>query len=207
MRETRRRVFELLRKHPTLTVAEVAAELGLTRTAAVNQLNSLLAEGLAERVGFRASKRRPSALYKLTTDADRLFPHEYDTLAIGILDELKRTEPRKYRVIIERMARRWATRDAAALKNAKGKARVNKAIAALSDRGLMPSLERSGRGYVLHQYHCPLQRVGAAHAEVCTIIERLIGGLFDAPIKRLGCTSLGDSHCSYAIGRVVPGPS
>jgi predicted ArsR family transcriptional regulator len=202
MRETRRRVLETLRKHTALTVAELAHELGLTRTAAVNQLRSLQSEGMAERIGVRASKRRPSMLYKLTADADRLFPTEYDTLAIGVIDELKGLGGRKFRGVVERLARRWAARDGATMKNAKGAARVEKAVAILSDRGLMPALERAGRGHVLRHYHCPLQRVGATHPEVCVIIERWIGALFGAPIKRIGCTSLGDAHCAYAIGRV-----
>ena len=202
MRDTRRRVLEALRKRNALTISELSSELGLTRTAAVNQLRSLQSEGMAERAGVRASKRRPSMLYKLTKDADQLFPNEYDTLAIGVIDELKGLGSRKFRGVIERLARRWAARDAATVKRAKGSARVQKAIAVLSDRGLMPTLERAGRGHILRHYHCPLQRVGATHPEVCVIIERWIGALFGAPIKRLGCTSLGDANCAYAIGRV-----
>lgn len=202
MRETRRRVIEMLRKHGTLTVAEIARDLGLTRTAAVNQLSSLLSEGMAQRVGVRPSSRRPSALYKLTKDADLLFPHEYDTLAIGIIDELKRADGRKFQGVVDRLGRRWASKGAATLNNAKGTTRVETTMATLSNRGLMPSLERSGRGYLLRQHHCPLQRVGAVHPEVCVIIERWIGALFGKPIRRLGCMSLGSPHCAYAIGRV-----
>jgi len=203
MRETRRRILDLLRKHGALTVAELAQELGLTRTAAVSQLSSLLGEGLACRAGLRASGRRPSALYTLTKDADSLFPNEYDSLAIATIDELKRTGPRKIQGVVDRLARNWASRDLATLKNAKGTVRVEKATKALSDHGLTPSLERSGGGYLLHHYYCPLQRVGEVHPEVCVIIERWIGSLFGMPVRRLGCTNLGDPSCSYAIGRVA----
>jgi len=195
-------VLELLLQRVTLTVDEVARELRLTRTAVVTHLGALLSEGLAQRVGVRAGKRRPSALYSLTKDADRLFPQEYDKLAIGIIDELKRSNAGKLQAVLQRAAERWASRDLASLRNMEGSARVDRATALLSDRGLMPLIERAGRGYLLRQYHCPLQRVGSLHPEVCVIIKRSIQALFGKPVKRLGCMSLGNTHCAYAIGRV-----
>lgn len=201
MRETRRRVLELLRRRGTLTVDEMATELHLTRTAAVSQLAGLASQGLAQRAGLRTGKRRPSALYTLTKDADRLFPQEYDTLAIDLIGELKRVDARKFQGMLRRVAARWVSRDLPAIRGLKGRARVDRATAFVAERGLLPSLERAGRGFVLHQYHCPLQRVGAVYPEVCVVMERWIQALYGAPLKRLSCTSLGDSHCSYAIGR------
>jgi predicted ArsR family transcriptional regulator len=200
MRDTRRRVLELLRQRTALTVDEIAREIHVTRTAAVSHLGALLSQGLAHQTGFRPGKRRPSTLYGLTDDADRLFAQEYDTLAIGIVSELKRSAPRKFQSILERVAGQWASADLPSMKNLKGKARVERATVLLAERGLMPAIEGNKHGYVLRQYHCPIQRVGSVHPEVCLVMQRWIQALYGARVKRLGCTSLGDSHCSYAIG-------
>jgi DeoR family suf operon transcriptional repressor len=200
MRDTRRRVLELLRQRTALTVDEIAREIHVTRTAAVSHLGALLSQGLARRTGFRPGKRRPSTLYGLTKDADRLFSQEYDTLAIGIVSELKRSAAGKFQDILERVAGQWASPDLPSLKKLKGKARVERATALLAERGLMPAIERDKHGYVLRQYHCPIQRVGSVHPEVCVVMQRWIQALYGARVKRLGCTSLGDAYCSYAIG-------
>jgi len=62
MRDSRRRVVDLLRLHGSLTIDELAEHMNITRNAVVNHLSLLEREGLVTRSGLRPGKRRPSGI-------------------------------------------------------------------------------------------------------------------------------------------------
>ena len=203
MRPSRRRVLDALHARSALTIGDLARELALTRTAVNSHVTALLRDGLAARVGVRAGKRRPSALYGLTKKADRLFPRAYDLLAADILEELTKAGAGKSRAVLGRVSRRWVSRDLASVRGLGGRRRLDGAKAVLARQGFMPSLRRTSSGYVLQQGHCPLQRVGGTHPEVCDAVQKWIQALVGAPAKRTSCASQGDVRCTYAFGASV----
>jgi predicted ArsR family transcriptional regulator len=197
MRESRRRVVDVLRVHDGLTVDELAERVGLTRNAVVNHLTALQRDGAVAIAGMRGGKGRPSQLYALTDRADRFFPEAYDELAMLLLDELKRADRDAATRTLRAISRRWKERDVPALAHTGGRDRLQRVTAVLAKRGFMPRLVRRDGSVLLRHYNCPVKRVGSRHPEVCEAVTRWIGALLDAPVRQVACASRGDRFCSY----------
>src|SRR3954466_9076788 len=80
-------IVELLRRAPS-TVDELAAALGLTRTAVRAQLASLMTDNLVEHQGSRRGASKPSRLYGIPERAELLFSRAYVPLFTELLDVL-----------------------------------------------------------------------------------------------------------------------
>ena len=91
MASTRGRVLSLLRRSPR-TVNDLAAELGLTDNAVRLHLASLEAEGLVEQEGVRRGAGKPAHVFRLTDEADSLFPKAYSAVLNEVLATVQRRE-------------------------------------------------------------------------------------------------------------------
>ena len=199
MHETRERIVELLRLEGGHTIEGLCAALGLSRTAVKSHLIGLRAESLVRRRGLRPGARRPSDVYELTPEADRLFPKAYDEFASALIGEIKRCRPDELEGYLERIADRWTARDLPRLNGLHGLARFERAKEILADRGFMPALERVPDGYRLREYNCPLMRLTVDHVEVCNMVHRWLEALFGTRLYRERCLRLGDSFSAYTI--------
>lgn len=200
MRDRRRVILDLLRVRDGLTVADVGRELRLTRTAAASHMARLLAEGSVQRVGLRPGKRRPSVVFSLTPQADRLFHQEYEQFALDLLAELKRESGTRLNYAIRRIAEKWIARDAPALAGLRGRARFERATNLLAHHGLMPVLEAHGNRHVLRQHNCPILSLCRDNREAPELLRRWIEGLFGTSVKRTQCICQGARSCAYEIG-------
>lgn len=201
MREVRRHLLDLMRIRGGLTVEEAARELGLTRTAAVNHLKSLMGEGLVRRGGLRRGTRRPSVVHSLTADADRLFPQRYEEFARDIVAEVERLRSPHAKRVLRGVGDRWIARDAPALQGLRSGQRFDRALEIMAERGFMPALQRTASSVTLRQFNCPLRRLCAGSTDVRGVILRWIQALFGAPTRRVECICEGASSCAYKIGR------
>src|SRR5215467_7827630 len=161
MHETRERIIELLRLQGSHTVESLCAALGLSRTAVKSHLTGLRAEGLVRRRGLRPGTRRPSNVYELTPEADRLFPKMYDDFAAALIDEIRRQRPDELPGYLQRIADRWIARDLSRVSGLQGQERFERAKEILADHGFMPVLEQVPDGYQLREHNCPLMRLTA----------------------------------------------
>ena len=159
--------------------------LKLTRTAITSHLAVLQAESLVHRRGFRPGLRRPSIVYELTPEADRVFPKAYDVFASTLLEEIKHKNPGDLRRYLRHVADRWIARDLPDLHGLRGRERFKAARDVLTKHGFMPVLEQTSAGYLLQEHNCPLMRLAAAHGEVCDMVHHWLEALFDARLNRV----------------------
>lgn len=199
MHETRERIIGLLRLHGGHTIEGLCVVLGLSRTAVRSHLTGLQAEGLVRRRGLQPGMRRPSNLYELTSEADRLFPKIYDEFAEALMSEIRQQRPDELQRYLERIADRWIARDAPRVDGLRGRDRIERATQVLADRGFMPVLERVADGYRLHEHNCPLMRLSAAHPEVCNMVHQWLDALFGLRLHRVQCLRLGDPFSAYTM--------
>ncbi len=199
MHDRRRLALDALRIRGGLTVNELARQFRLTRTAAANQVARLLADGLVAPTGLRPGVRRPSVIYGLTPQADRAFHQEYETLAVDVLDEVARTGTKQLDRILRGVGDGWIARDKPAVRLLRGQDRLERATKILAARGFMPSLEQTGRAYVLRNHHCPIVRVCTAHHQAADMVKRWVQALVGTPVRRTGCICLGSQACEYSL--------
>jgi predicted ArsR family transcriptional regulator len=87
--ERRKRLLRhLLRHKPGATIDELAAALGVTRTAVRQHLASLMRDGLVAAGAERASGGRPLRLYVLTDEGREVFPRRYSWFARLLIEAM-----------------------------------------------------------------------------------------------------------------------
>jgi predicted ArsR family transcriptional regulator len=199
MSDTRRHILERLRVRGPLTVQDLVLALHLTRTAVLNHLTTLQAQGFVRRQGLRRGTRRPSMLYEATPAADAMFPKDYDTFAADIVNALKRDGSGALARTLAAVGDAWITRDAPRVRRLRGRARLEEARKILAERGFMPTLATDNRGSVLREHNCPVVRLSREHAEVCDTVHRWLESLVGTPLTRVRCMRWGERFSEYRL--------
>ena len=102
-------LVDLLRKHETMTVTDLAAALEVTATAVRQRLTRLMAQGFVERSSTKAGRGRPSHYYALTGKGRRKAGSNFGDLAVALWKEIVAIQdPSVRRVLIQRVSERLA---------------------------------------------------------------------------------------------------
>jgi predicted ArsR family transcriptional regulator len=191
---------DLMRVRNGVTVEEVARELSLTRTTISNHLKSLMSEGLVARSGLRRGPRRPSVLYVLTADADRIFPQLYEEFANEVLAEIAVSRAPQMERVLRGVGDRWIARDMVRVKGQRGRHRFDRALEVLARRGFMPSMKAKGSVVTLQHFNCPLRHLCSGFPAVRRMILRWIQALFGVRVRQTACICTGNPSCAYSLG-------
>src|SRR5713226_6071569 len=114
LESTRGRIVSLLRGE-SLTVNELLEKLQLTDNAVRAQLLALERDGLVKQSGVRRGFRKPHFAYRLTHDAEQLFPKAYHLLLNALITVLeKRLEPNAVSEVLREVGRSLAERQSSA---------------------------------------------------------------------------------------------
>ncbi len=200
--ETRARVVHALRRQPA-TVADLAAGVGLSEVAIRRHLQTLTSEGLVTATTVRrVGPGRPSAHYRLTDKARRLFPDNSAELANELMGYLEQQHgrPELLRFLRWRVGRH-AGRYAAALGDAQGvRERAESLAELLSADGFDSSVEPvtapdGATTLQLTQGHCAIAEVAAEHPELCAFEASLFRDLLGAKLSRRETIATGATAC------------
>src|SRR5215218_7617570 len=88
-RKTRRAIAKLLKTEGPIDSAQLAERLGLTAMAVRQHLYALQREGLVTAEARPVPIGRPAKFWRLTREADRLFPEAYAELSVALIDSVK----------------------------------------------------------------------------------------------------------------------
>src|SRR5690606_36781011 len=89
---TRKHILYLLKTEGPMTVSDLAARLGISEMAVRRHLQALERDNLIQSRLLRQSMGRPTNQYDLTEHAENLFPKNYHTFALDILQDLEKAE-------------------------------------------------------------------------------------------------------------------
>ena len=196
---TRGRMVTLLRPRG-LTVDELAAEVGLTNNGVRAHLTTLERDGLVTQQGSVRSSSgggKPAYVYRLTPEAEALFPKAYEPVLGRLLDVLSEVlGPEKSEALLRGVGRRLAEERGAP--DGGGRARLEEAVATLNELGGLAELEEHDRGFLIRGYSCPLGAVTPDHPEVCRMAETLISELAAAPVRE-HCDRETEPHCCFEV--------
>src|SRR5439155_6374647 len=103
-------LLDLLRKHGSLSVAQLKGAMQVTATAVRQRLVRLLAQGDIERRAQRISRGRPVHRYGLTEKGRRRAGANFADLAIALWQEIREIKDAEVRRgLLARISRRLAT--------------------------------------------------------------------------------------------------
>jgi len=195
-------ILETLSQRGPLTLDELARAVQSAPPALRYHLRILVADGLVapQDVTHRARVGRPPAVYALTARAHAHLPHQYEWLAVQLLDELARTySEREMRATLRRIGQRLAKTTPLPRTRVRLSTRLTRAVDVLCARGYAARLEKSDGDWMIHVCYCPYQNVAAHQRAVCELDLALIGTLTQVPWRMTHCLARQDTECTFVV--------
>jgi predicted ArsR family transcriptional regulator len=182
--ESKRGQIVALLRRSGRTVEELAQALDLTANGIRAHLAVLERDGVVRQ---RGSVRRgggggkPAYVYKLTPEAEDMFPKGYEPVLRRLLDVLaERLGPEGSEAMLRSVGHRMAEGQVAPTDGTR--ARLEVAVEVLNELGGLAELEEHDGGLVIRGYSCPLAAVTPDHPEVCRMAETLLTELARVPV-------------------------
>lgn len=185
---------------------QLAERVGASRTGVLQQLRALEAAHLVSRQTVRHGVGRPRHLYDVTSDAQDLFPSNYDALAAGLLaaieavggeDLLDQVFAARRRQLGDRVRGHMADRVGPE--------------ATLVDRVRELAVIQGGQGYLadtflgadgtirLREHNCAIYNIAAGSPAACQAELELFSEVLGADVVREQHIASGDRCCTYRI--------
>lgn len=203
-RKTRRAIVKLLKTEGPIDSAQMAERLGLTAMAVRQHLYALQRENLVTAEERPVPLGRPAKFWRLTREADRLFPEAYAELSVALIDALQETFGAEglNRVLVSRCARQrsdYAERIRPADPLEK---KVRELARVRTEEGYMAEVRpEEGGSYLLVENHCPICAAATACQGFCTTELDLFRSVLGPGVKveRVEHIISGDRRCAYRV--------
>lgn len=206
MQETRQHILDILREQGEATVNELVTLLcerrntQITAVTVRHHLGVLREEGLVEapQMRHRDAPGRPRHVYSLTSQADALFPNNYQRLAAGLMQQIRQQLPdQQVNVIFEGLADAMAAD--ACIPGGPLAERLTAVVAYLNEQGYNAEYETTDGGYILRTCNCPYHHLARQEQSLCQMDMRLVASLLGVTPRMCSRVAEGDSACTYFI--------
>jgi predicted ArsR family transcriptional regulator len=203
-RKTRRAIVKLLKTEGPLASARLAERLGLTAMAVRQHLYALQSENLVAHEERRVPVGRPAKFWRLTREADRLFPEAYAELSVALIDAMQDAFGTEgvSRVLASRCARQRSDyakriRPADSLEK-----KLGELASVRTEEGYMAEVKRDADGsFLLVENHCPICAAATACQGFCSTELDLFRSVLGptVTVERAEHIVSGDQRCAYRV--------
>lgn len=189
-----------------LSAKEICGRLGLSANAVRHHLKALEASGLVEyeREHRAGGVGAPMHVYRLTAEAETLFPRRYEDAVSRLLDHVVEKEGRAAAVeVLEARYRELAEELKPVLAEASPTERWDAVTRALAAEGYMPEVHVTAPGTrLLVEHNCPIKHVAERFPEVCEAEARFLAEVLRAEVTREAHIASGCGACEYQVGPI-----
>jgi predicted ArsR family transcriptional regulator len=207
LQPTRRKIVMALKQQGSLTAAQLAEMLGITSMGVRRHLTTLERDKLVVYELIQRGKGRPSYVYRLSPQADNLFPKNYAAVANELLGYL--AEGGGEAAIIELFDRRAQRRINSAQSLLAGKSlaeRVAGLAKILSNEGYLAEWAQENENtFWLREHNCAVHDIAAEFSAACnselTFLQTVLP---DANVTREHHIMRGELTCGYRIEQQAP---
>lgn len=199
----KKRLLVSLKRKEDASLSDLAAELGISKMAALRHLTVLEAKGLVERSYRGGGRGRPRAIFRLAPTAANLFPEAYAHMtksALGFIEEklgrnaVVQLLEQRTREVYERYRGRFAGKDF--------RGRVAELARVRDEGGYMAEVGSARKGTVeIFEFNCPIRAVAEDYWEACNAEVRLFRRLLNADVEASHRVVAGDPICRFLIRR------
>jgi predicted ArsR family transcriptional regulator len=198
---TRRKLIMLLKKCGSMSTEQLSNELKITPMGIRQHLLALENKGYVTYEAERKGIGRPGFKYKLTEQADSLFPKLYHLFLLDFLEEIEKREGREkidklFRWRKENLYRKNSERingDTAL------PVRIKRMAEKLEEEGYLVEIEEDSENFFIKQYNCPISMVSKKYRESCKHELDLYRKLLNTDVTRIQCLSDGAPACVYSV--------
>ncbi|MGE0626060.1 MAG: helix-turn-helix transcriptional regulator [Pseudomonadales bacterium] len=202
-RRTKDRLLLLLKMHGGMTTKALASALEISVPAVRAHLKSL-SEDVVARTEV-AGVGRPAQVWHLTEAGQQRFPDTHGELTVRLLGSIERALGREAldAVIADRFQESRKAYQAALADLTSLSGRLRRLAEIRSDEGYMAQIQRTGRGWLLVENHCPICAAATACQGFCRneleLFRSVLGA--QAHVERVEYLLEGGHRCAYEITR------
>lgn len=205
LHENQKKILEFLLDHRTgATLDELAAHLGITKTAAKEHLIKIDGLGFLTYQDKKGAIGRPRRHYLLSDQGNEAFPRQYSWLSNVLLEFLtEEIGSQKTAKMMESLAGRVVESMKGRFREPQSSAQMLAEITkALNELGYRAVLKQSDlrKGAIIDATNCVYHSVAKTHPELCRFdvkfIEKASGGL---NVKLESCIARGGEVCRFCI--------
>jgi predicted ArsR family transcriptional regulator len=205
-RSTRRAIVKLLKTEGAMPSARLARRLRLTPMAVRQHLYALQREKLVAAEERPVPLGRPAKHWRLTPQANMLFPDAYAELNVALIEAVGSTFGQKglLRVIASREAAQRVGYARRIAPSAPLHERLQQLARVRTEEGYMAEVRPDRRGgFLFIENHCPICAAAAACQGFCTteldLFRTVLGP--EVSVERTEHILSGDRRCVYAVRR------
>ena len=203
-RKTRRAITKLLKTEGPIGSAQLAERLGLTAMAVRQHLYALQREGLVSAEERPVPIGRPAKFWRLTREADRLFPEAYAELSVALIDSVKDAfgDEGLERVLTSRCARQRMDYGKRIRPGDSLKRKLEELAKVRTEEGYMAEVKPDGNGsFLLIENHCPICAAANACQGFCATELDLFRSVLGpgVTVERAEHIISGDHRCVYRV--------
>lgn len=198
---TRGQVLTLLRRAPS-TVDDLSTSLEISDNAVRSHLYALERDGFVIHEGIRRGVGKPSWLYRLTPDAERLFPKPYASVLDTLLSVLgDRLPAEEIDAALAEVGRRLASTVPPPVGSIED--RMPAVLDTLANMGGMAEIDTSDHVIVIRGYDCPIAGAVRQHPDACRVVQSMLETMLGTPVVD-SCDRSDQPRCCFAIQRSEP---
>ena len=203
-RKTRRAIAKLLKTEGPIDSAHLAKRLGLTPMAVRQHLYALQREGLVTAEERPVPIGRPAKFWRLTREADRLFPEAYAELSVALIDSVKDAFGAEglERVLTSRCARQRMDYGKRIKIGDSLEKKLSELAKVRTEEGYMAEVKPEGNGsFLLVENHCPICAAANACQGFCSTELDLFRSVLGPGVivERAEHIISGDQRCVYRV--------
>ncbi len=202
MSSTRREILSLIKRRGPMTVQELSRTLEITPMGVRQHLAILERDGFVQSNGIRRGQGRPSRLYGISPEGDKLFPRTYEQFAHALLDDLRALGgDAKVDELLEHRRRRLLELYRGRMAGKEFREKVAVLAQAREEEGYLAEHTLDRERFVLIEHNCPIRAVAQAYPQVCRCEMTLFADALGAEVVRTDHILSGAPHCRYLITR------
>jgi predicted ArsR family transcriptional regulator len=203
-RKTRRAITKLLKTEGPIDSAQLAQRLGLTAMAVRQHLYALQREGLVTSEERPVPIGRPAKFWRLTPEADHLFPEAYAELSVALINSVKDAfgDEALERVLTSRCARQQMDYGKRIRPKDSLERKLNELAKVRTEEGYMAEIWREEVGsFLLVENHCPICAAANACQGFCATELDLFRSVLGpgVTVERAEHIIKGDHRCVYTV--------
>lgn len=190
-----------LKKHGEMTVFQLADLLDITEMAVRRHLSHLQSEGLVQSRLVKQVRGRPNYYYRLSKQANSLFPSGASNLAKDLLQIVQEESGAKgVTALLKKRNEMLVQKLKERLNNMTLAERIAEVAKFFSDEGYMTEWEKLADGsFVMYQKNCALHELASEFRQICALEPKLIEELLGTKIIRKQHMLNNDPVCGYLI--------
>jgi len=199
MQSTRQAILDYLRMHREGRVRDLSRELMLTTTGIRQHLAVLEEAGLVAFRDVKGRVGRPALVYRLTEEAEALYPKSYDRLAIAMLQSAREVcegdlQERLIAAVGRRLASSFPDASTGSLAS-----RAATAANHLRAEGNVVAVEESPGAVRIVQHTCPYQDAASVAPSVCAMDTERLTRATGCAVELTESRPLSGARCVFEL--------